>query len=168
MSHLMADVINFYTDAYGATDKGFGCIFDNDWAYAMWEENFITKFKPSIEFLELYVMVVTIELWAERLSNRRVVIFCDNQSVVGMINKSSLPCYDCMNLIWKIVLTSLRHNVCFFAHYVNTKDNTLADALSRNRLDIFWKHAQASVNPIQTPLPSNMWPVSKFLLESKF
>ena len=64
MSHLMADVINFYTDASGASDKGFGCIFDNDWAYAMWEENFITKFKPSIEFLELYVMAIAIELWA--------------------------------------------------------------------------------------------------------
>ena len=53
-TYLTADVLNFYTDASGAEDKGFGCVFNEDWTFVMWEDNFIANFKPSIELLELY------------------------------------------------------------------------------------------------------------------
>ena len=43
-----------------------------------WETGYIDKYNPSIEYLELYAVAVSIFLWAEPLPNRRVVIFCDS------------------------------------------------------------------------------------------
>ena len=75
-SKLMVDEIIFFTDASGAEHLGFGGTFENDWTYSMWESDFIHTFRPNIEYLQLYTMAVAIELWAHKLCNRRVVIFC--------------------------------------------------------------------------------------------
>ena len=54
----MADEINFFTDASGAEDLGFGCVFNDKWSCGRWEKGFVKKNKPSIEFLELYAVAV--------------------------------------------------------------------------------------------------------------
>ena len=72
------------------------------------------------------------------------------------------PYKKSMELIRIITLTSIENNVCFFAKYVNTKLNVLADALSRNQMERFWRHAPAGTSKVMTQLPSNLWPLSKF------
>ena len=155
---LRADKINFFTDASGAENLGFGAIFGENWTFHRWDPGFIANCKPSIEFLELYVLTIAIDLWADKLRNRRVVVFCDNKSVVGMINKTASPCMHCMKLIQIITLKSLICNVRFFADYVSTKDNFLADALSRMDLKRFWKRITHKVNANLTPIPRELWP----------
>ena len=108
-------------------------------------------------------MAVAIELWANRLQNRSVIIFCDNQSVVGMINKMATPCVFCMKLIRHITLKSLKYNVRFYADYVNTKSNVLAAALSRLDFKRFWKNVNYEMNRYPTTLPQCLWPASNFL-----
>ena len=76
------------------------------------------------------------------------MIFCDNMSVLHMINNSSSSCEKCMLLIKAIILQSLGHNVRFFVKYVNTKKNKYADLLSRLRVKEF--------------LPLAIWPITKF------
>ena len=49
----------------------------------------------------------------KKLSNRRVVVFCDNKSVVEMVNRSSAGCPNSMMLIRLITLTSIKYNVRF-------------------------------------------------------
>ena len=88
---LTADGINFFTDASCVRDKCFGCIFDEQWTHSLWEDNFMNKFNPSIEYLELYALTVAIELWADKLQNKRVIILCDNQVVVEQTNKVNGP-----------------------------------------------------------------------------
>ena len=83
---LEADLINFATDASGGNDKGFGCVFNSDCTYGLWEDLFVVAQKPSIKLLELYAVAVAIELCACRLENRRVVISCDYQA--GMDQQS--------------------------------------------------------------------------------
>ena len=95
----MADEIDFYTDASGAAKLGFGCYYNKHWTYGMWEDSFISNCKPSIEFLELYVVAIAIQLWESYLQNKRVVVFFDNKSVVDMINNTVSSCEKCMKLI---------------------------------------------------------------------
>ena len=129
-AYLSTDEIDFYTDASQAVNLGFGCVYKNHWTWGHWEPNFIQDYQLSIEYLELYRVAVGIELWAPLLQNNRVVIFCDNKSVVEMINKNASPCKNCMILIRTIVLTSLRYNVRFFTKYMKSAENILADTLS--------------------------------------
>ena len=60
---------------------------------------FITKCDPCIEFLELYAVVVMVVNWIHHFENRRVVLYCNNESCVRMINWMTLSCGSCMVLI---------------------------------------------------------------------
>ena len=51
-----------------------------------------------------------------------------------------------MKLVRKFTLISIQNNVRFFARYVNTKENTRADALSRGQFERFWSAAATGTN----------------------
>ena len=125
---LSADVIEWFTDASGKI--GFGGICDSHWFTDKWDAQFLDEQKPSIEYQELFTIMVSILLWCHKFSSRRICLFCDNQSVVHMLNISSSNCKNCMKLIRVITLRSLEHNVRIFAKYVRTDKNYFADALS--------------------------------------
>ena len=82
--------MNFFTDASGKI--GFGCFFNGKWCYGAWEPSFLRAAKPSIEFLELYALCVGILAWGNLITNTRVIIFCDNQAVVEMVNQTTSKC----------------------------------------------------------------------------
>ena len=42
-------------------------------------------------FMELFPIVLAIKLWGKCIQNQKVIFFCDNQAVVAMINKQSIP-----------------------------------------------------------------------------
>ena len=102
--------LNFYTDLSGTI--GFGYFFDGRWAFREWSKDFLQNCSPSIEFLELYALCVTIFTWEDepRLVNNRVVIFCDNQAVVSMVNDTTSGCKNCMYLLRRLVLNNLKFN----------------------------------------------------------
>ena len=93
---------------------------------------------------------MAIELWSHLLQNKRVIVNCDYQSVVGMINKTALPCIYCMKLIRIITLTSLNNNIRFFADYVRTDRNVLANSLSRMDFKKLWSN-------VNTKLTKSQW-----------
>ena len=109
---VVADQIDFYTDASGVI--GFGGVCGTQWMDGYWPLDFL-KQEPSIEFQELYALVAGILLWIQQYANRRVIIFCDNQSVVAMVNSTTSSCKRCMVLIRVLVLHCLKHNVRVFA-----------------------------------------------------
>ena len=133
--------LNFYSDASANSLLGFGCLFDTEWIFSRWEPGFILKCKPNIEYLELYGLCAGIFTWEDRLRNVRIVIFCDNSSVVSMINASSSGCKNCMILIRLLTLNCLQYNRRVFAKHVPGRKNSLSDALSRLRIAKFKKLA---------------------------
>ena len=98
------NVLRFYSDASLNPILGFRAWYGSQWTYAQWPENFISTCEPSIEYVELYTLVVAVEISGQSLKNHRVGIFCDNQSVVHMVNNSTSSCGRCMILIRILVL----------------------------------------------------------------
>ena len=130
---LQAEEINFYTDATRNPELGAGGVCQNSWFCVKWDPVFIQTHEPSIAYLELYAVAIAVLLWIERFSNKRVIIFCDNMSVVFMLNKNTSHCQQCMVLIRLIVFECLMKNVRLYARHVPTAQNTLADLLSRQK-----------------------------------
>ena len=89
--------LDFFTDASGKL--GAGGYFRNQWFIIPWDENFLEKKRPSINYLELYALTVAVLAWTPLLTNRKVIIFCDNQSVIHMVNNTTSSCKNCMVLI---------------------------------------------------------------------
>ena len=55
---ITADKLLFASDASAVKDLGFGAVFQNRWLFAQWEPDYIDKYQPSIDYLELYAMIV--------------------------------------------------------------------------------------------------------------
>ena len=154
-------VLQFFTDSSAAEDKGFGCIFENEWVAGLWGRTFIKNEKPSIQYLELYALCVGVLTWAEKLQNLNIVIFCDNQAVVQMVNNYTSSCQNCMRLLRVLVLDCLIHNHRITVEYVTSKDNFLADSLSRGDYVKFWRKAPKTMKRSLENLPAELWPIGQ-------
>ena len=109
-----AHQLRFYTDATANASLGFGCLFDDEWTFKQWEVGFIEEFEPSIEFLELYTLCIGVFTWIRKLYNKRIIVFCDNEAVVTMVNNITSGCKYCMTLIRKLMLLSMKANLRIF------------------------------------------------------
>ena len=151
--------LNFYSDASGKI--GFRAVFSKKWMFGLWNESFL-KDNPSIEYQELFALCAAIFSWEELIANTRVIIFCDNQAVVSMINNTTSGCHRCMVLIRLLVLNNLKFNRRVFIRYVTSKNNGLSDALSRNQLDRFKRFAaHLDMEEFLTKINAEIWPVDK-------
>ena len=159
---VMAKDISFTSDASAAEHLGFGCLLQDKWIFAKWEPGYIKLFNPSIEYLELYALCAGLLTWEDHpaLNNCRIVVFCDNQAVVHMVNNTTSSCPNCMFLLRILMLNGLRHNRRVFARYISTKDNFLSDALSRQKISLFKKQAPWARRYPDAVHP-DLWPASK-------
>ena len=157
---LTATQIDMYSDASRNFQKGFGAYCNKEWTFGQWQADFMVKAEPSIEYLELFGVTVAVDLWIHKFENQRICLFCDNMSVVHMINNNSSKCKNCMVLIRLITLKGMIHNVRIFAKHVSTKDNGKADALSRLDFKRFWS-LDPGMDEKCTEIPRHLWPLDK-------
>ena len=150
--------LNFYSDARANRRLGFGAVFNNQWLFAQWEDSFIENCKPTIEYLELFAVTAAVMTWGHQLEHLRVIIFCDNQAVVGIINNMSSSCGNCMRLLRLLTLNNLIFNRRIFAKYVRSVDNDLSDALSRLQFNRFWRLAPSTMNAEPSIISPVVWP----------
>ena len=159
---LNADDLFFYSDASASKRLEFGCVFENSWIFGRWGRNFIEQYEPSIEYLELFGLVAGILTWQDhpKLNNKRVILYCDNQAVVSMVNNLTSSCPNCMHLIRILVLNCMVHNRRVFVRWVLTKSNGLADSLSRIDLMRF-RRLGPQMNKYPDKIHADIWPISK-------
>ena len=164
-----AEDLNFSSDAAGGEFLGFGCICMGAWCYAQWEPNFIKHYNPSIEFLELFALCVGVFTWIEHLCNKRILLYCDDQAAVSMVNNTTSSCKFCMVLIRKLTLKCLKYNTRLIVRYIKTKCNTLPDLLSRMKISQFKQAAERlgrNMN-LEEDCPSpELWPLQQFWLDN--
>ena len=160
-SVLYAREINWYTDASGVI--GIGGIFNEHWFQHRWDE-FTLQVNPSIAYKELYAVVVSVLLWGKYFRNKRIRLFCDNESTERMVNTTTSGCKNCMVLIRILVLHCMKLNLRVFSKHVASKDNHLADALSRFQMTRFRKDINKEgrcINTLPDAIPDLVWPVEK-------
>ena len=164
--------IDMYSDASGyLTHLGFGAYCQNNWMKAKWCDAGMQKsgnqkeWAPSIEYLELFGVTAGVLAWIHRFANKRICLFCDNDSVCKMINKSSSRCKNSMVLIRLLVLQEMKFNLRISAKYIKSEDNILSDSLSRMDMKRFWKHAHKSMDTASTDIPNEIWPISKIWIQ---
>ena len=153
-----AQEIDMYSDASGNFKLGY-C--GQEWTWGQWDFSFCQEHNPSIEYLELFAMLVGVRNWIRLFRNRRIVLFCDNEAVVHMINKSTSNCKHCMVLIRLLVAECIFQKVRVFAKHVGTKDNGKADALSRLEFNRFRGLGGNHMNTHPTAIPEDLWPMHK-------
>ena len=159
-STTTATELNFFSDASANKKLGFGAIYGKKWLCAQWEPNYIEKYNPSIEYLELVGVIGAMLLWGNLISNKSVIVFCDNTSTVAMINSMSSSCKNCMHLLHLLTLNNLVFNRRTFAKHVSGIENSLSDSLSHLQMDRFWRLVLKDMERHPSPLSRLIWPLS--------
>ena len=119
-------------------------------------------YDPSIELVKLYGLAVTVHIWVNKLRNTRALVYCDNESVVHMINNSASSCEKCMILIHGIVLKGLLYNFGVFTRHLRSEQNVIADCSSHLQFDKFKILARKHhLRAVPEPLPEELWPITK-------
>ena len=163
---MFAQDVDFSSDASKNFKLGMGAICQNSWMFMQWEDE-LEQLNPSIEYLELFALAAAVLAWISRFRNRRVFIFCDNMSVVHMINNSSSSCRNCMVPIRLITFETLCQNVRIFAKHVRSEDNGISDALSRldfKRFRNLTAHKNLDAQP--TEIPVKLLPIARIWLKN--
>jgi len=84
------DSLMLHTDASGSI--GFVGIFGSKWFQSGWQTNQqLGQSGISIAWQELFALVVACHLWGKDFSNKRILFFCDNESVVNIVNSKRSP-----------------------------------------------------------------------------
>ena len=116
----------------------------------------------NIAILEFYTIVLSLLLWGDKIRDKCLTIFTDNEALVHVINKSTCKDTTLMIFVCKLVLVCLRQNILFKAKHISGFKNTLADALSRLQIPRFKKLAPAYMDPMPTVIPPHLpahWPL---------
>ena len=159
---VKAKDISFYTDASKNPLLGAGGWCKTRWFSQQWEPGFIEKFNPSIAYLELFAVMARVYLWLKDFKNMCILLHCDNQSVVFMINNSSSKCRNCMVLIRLLTIFCMKNNIRLYAQFVDTHSNEIANALSCLQMDRFKKLTKKFIMKNKADkLPELLWPMSK-------
>ncbi|CAC5356336.1 unnamed protein product [Mytilus coruscus] len=145
---LTSDQLHLFTDASGT--YGYGALFGSQWFLGKWD----TKWqKQNIAFLELYPIVLAVEIWGHRFENQCIYFHTDNIALVSVINKQTSKDAFIMFLIRRLVLHCLRNNVNFKAKHIYGSKNVLADALSRQQVQKFHRLAPWA-DTVPKPVPN--------------
>ena len=148
---VTSDVLSLYTDASGSL--GFWGIFETHWFQGSWEPHKnLGQPGISIAWQELFAFVVACHLWANFFSNKRIQFFCDNESVVSIVNTKRSRIPKVMDLVRHLTLLTLGFNFCIRAEHIEGKRNDIADSLPHFQIDRFRELApHANRDPCLVP-----------------
>jgi hypothetical protein len=161
-----APKLNIFTDA---CNTGYGGLFGDKWIRGEWSSQVrkaagfddsapVDQQRRSMPYLELYSLVLAASTFGHLWHGLRITFQCDCDPVVYGINKGGSPSNLIMVLIRYLSLLAARHQFEYRAEWIQGEKNVLADALSRNLLDVFRQQLpSAEVTGTPTvPLPSQL------------
>ena len=127
-----------------------------EWFRGDWEPcQFLRNKGISITYQELFPIVLAALLWGAHWSSKRILVLCDNEGTVAVINSRTSKCSVMVNLLHHLVLCSMPSNFLVRANHLPGKNNPIADALSHNHIQHFRRLAP-NANPLPTPIPEEL------------
>ena len=149
---VTSESLQLYTDA--AASLGYGACFQTKWFFGRFPNEWS---KLNITFLELYPIVIALELRGHLWKNHSVVFYTDNEALSSIINKQTTRITSIMFLVRKLVLLCLRLYIEFKARHISGKLNYKADALSRLQVERFKQQSPFS-DAHPTCIPEKLLP----------
>ena len=151
----LANDLDLYIDASGTI--GYGGLFKRAWFYGSWQKGILDKLSDniSIAFQELYPIVVAAILWGKYWERKRIVFHCDNQGTIYILNKRCSKSDDIMKLMRRLTLVAAKHSFSFTAVHLSSKQNRVADCLSRFQFQDF-RRLVPDAHPYPCPIPSEI------------
>ena len=141
--------VTVFNDASGSWDCG--ALTAQSWIQHQWLPE---TGNLSIAHKELIPIVIACFVWGRRWSKK--VVQSDNEAVVTMLTKLSSRDKSLTHLLGCIVFLAAKHGFELTASHIPGKQNTLADAISRNNLKQFYSQAPKIMDENPIPVPAGL------------
>ncbi|KAK3249488.1 hypothetical protein CYMTET_41080 [Cymbomonas tetramitiformis] len=140
LERRLVDERHFATDASGTL--GFGGVWEKLFFLLSWADLTRLPQRPwfprrpgcpaswSINYLELFAVWWAVVLWGHRMAGCTIVVNIDNKSTMYQVGSWWGP-VEYLPLLRQIFYTCAKHDIRLQPKYISTKDNLLADLLSR-------------------------------------
>ena len=146
--------VEFSSDASGAW--GCGAVWNNHWIQPPWQEAWKSV---GITAKELLPIVIACALWgqywAQYWAHCQVQAWCDNAAVVHILDSLTSKDPTIMHLLRCLHFFCAHFDIALRARHIRGRENTQADALSRNLLQVFFRQVPAAKQ--QTRIPQPLW-----------
>lgn len=143
--------VTFSTDASGSW--GCGAVWKNEWLQHTWEEEWRHQ---SIAAKELVPIAAACAVWGPTWRGEHVLVQCDNLAVVHVINAQSGRDKTVMHLLRCVHFFCAVYDFRLRAEHLPGLLNVRADAISRNKMQVFFKEVP-SARRSSNPLPPSVW-----------
>ena len=147
-SHL--PIQRMASDASGSW--GCGAWYGPHWFQVHWDHR---SERLPIMVKEFISIVLACAVWGPLWGNSGVRCLCDNQAVVACLRSRTSQDPHCMHLLRTLAFIEARHTFSLQPQYISTKDNHLADDLSRDNLSSFLLKVPGADSQA-TPLPTRL------------
>ena len=104
------------------------------------------------------VVFTAVTIWGSELCNKQILIYCDNETVVTVINSGKCKNNRIMDVVRGIFFVCARNNISLFAEHVRGVENEMADALSRLQEERFAR-LHPTARKTSTPVPRSAWTI---------
>ena len=129
--HNNVPIAHVETDA---CNEAVGFYFRGDWAYSFLPADDPGIAPLHINFKEAFAIFLAARRWGSLWANHHVIIWCNNQAAVAMINKGTAAKPTVMSWLRHLFWLSAIHNFCISAVYIPGVANIRADIISRMHL----------------------------------
>ena len=134
--------LQLYTDSSGTIS--FGAYCQGSWFNGRWSQEHL---QHSIQWKELYPIVLAACAWGHRWSTLHIQLHCDNQAIVRCLNSGTSQCRHIMVLLRSLFLIAAKHNYHIAAQHIPGNHNIIADSLSRLNMQVFRAPSLPGSNP---------------------
>ena len=107
----------------------------------------------GINWRELCAITMALAIWGDQFKGERILVHCDNTSVMQIMAKCSSRSNSMMVLVCSLAMFGMQNNSDLCLQHIPVVNNGTADTLSRFNKDQFW-HLALDVDPSMMPLVS--------------
>lgn len=120
-----------------ASDVAIGCVYKSEWFFVKFEDEYVYIKEKSINWRELYAIVKATATWCEALHTKKVIFYCDNLSIVYILQSGCSKDPDIMKLVRALFFIAAQYQIEYTAKHLPGIMNTDADNLSRLKIQDF-------------------------------
>ena len=136
------------TDASGTW--GCGGWTESNWFQLAWDDRSV---QLHITIKELIPIMIAVMIWGYKWQGHTVLFYCDNEAVVAILSSRYCKEPRLMHMLRVLFFAEAHYQFRLLAQHVPGTRNILADHLSRNQLNEFYKkfpsaNTQASHVPV--------------------
>ena len=134
-SHWESSIeLHLFTDSSDVAAAGY---FHGAWFVVPFVYEFRELKDMSINWRELFAVVIAAGTFGPQWRGKRIMFHCDNMCVVEVVNSGTCRSDRIMDLVRKLFFVCAKYDFELSMCYINTHVNDIADALSRLQFDRF-------------------------------